>query len=95
MKVVDDATKDIENLREHRLSLALASFLFEDQMLIIVYDRYENGEHRFHAVGTVGNKCLVLVHSYPDPDDESWVRAISLREATRDERRRYEEGEFE
>jgi uncharacterized DUF497 family protein len=37
---------------------------------------------------------LVLVHSYPDPEDDEWMQAISLREATRDERRRYGEGDF-
>ena len=45
-----------------------------------------------HAIGTLGGKCL-LVHTYPDPNDESRPRAISLREAIKNERRRYQEGE--
>ncbi len=91
MIVTYTPSKEVLNNRKHRLSLALAEYLVEDPLLVIVYDRYENGEHRYHAIGVLGDKCLVLVHSYPDPDDESWVQAISLREATRDERRRYEE----
>ena len=91
VRVVYDPSKDAENVRKHGLSLAVAEYLFDDPLLVIVYDRFENGEDRYHAVGAIGSKCIVLVHTYPDPDDEDWVRAISLREATRDERRRYEE----
>jgi uncharacterized DUF497 family protein len=35
-----------------------------------------------------------MVHTFPDPADEAWVRVIGRRVATRDERARYEEGEF-
>ena len=91
MKIMFDAAKDIENIRKHGLSLQLSEYLLDDPLLVIVYDRFENGEERYHAIGCIGDKCLLLVHTYPYPDDESWARAISLREATRDERRRYEE----
>ncbi len=60
---------------------------------MVVYDRYEHGEVRYHAIGMVGNRCLVLVHSYPDPEDDEWVRVIGLREATAAERKRYEKGD--
>jgi uncharacterized DUF497 family protein len=60
-----------------------------------VYDRYENGEHRWHTLAWVSGKLLLVVHTFPDPDDGEWVRVIGLREATPPERRRYEEGEFD
>jgi uncharacterized DUF497 family protein len=33
---------------------------------------------------------VVVVHTYPDPDDETRVHVIGLREATAHERKRYE-----
>jgi uncharacterized DUF497 family protein len=95
LRITKDPLKEIENTRKHGLSFELADFLVEDALLAIVYDRFEGDEHRYHAIGVVGGRCLVLVHSYPDPDDESCIRAISLREATRDERRRYQEVGFD
>ena len=90
-----DPVKESENKRKHKLSFDLSRNVFDDPFVVIVYDRFENGEHRFHAIGMVGWKCLVLVHTYPDPSDESWVQVIGLREATPNERRRYEEGWFD
>ena len=45
-------------------------------------------------IGSVGGgfKILLVVHTFPDPEDEEWVHVIGLREATRHERHRYEEG---
>jgi uncharacterized DUF497 family protein len=37
---------------------------------------------------------VVIVHTYPDPDDETWIHVISLREATAHERRQYEVPRF-
>jgi uncharacterized DUF497 family protein len=34
---------------------------------------------------------LVVVHAYPDADDEERVRIIGARKATRQERTRYEQ----
>ena len=91
MRITKDPPKEVENTKKHGLSFELADYLVEDPLLAIVYDRFEGGEHRYHAIGVVGGRCLVLVHSYPDPDDENWIQAISLREATPHERRRYQE----
>lgn len=96
MRITHTPSKEVENLRKHRLSLAIAKYLFQDLLLLTVHDRFENGEDRWHAIGQVGGKCLLRVFSYPDPDgDENWIRAISLREATPHERRRYEEGGYD
>jgi uncharacterized DUF497 family protein len=34
---------------------------------------------------------LLVVHVYPDPDDEALVRIISARKATAHERKQYEQ----
>ena len=58
--------------------------------MAISEDRVENGEVRYHAVGMIGGMMIVVVaHTYPDDDT---IRIISARKATRQERKRYEEG---
>ena len=86
--------KDKRNRSVHKLSLALTPYIFEDPFVLIAYDRFD-GEHRYHAVGIVDGKCLLVVFTNPDPDDETWVHAISLRAATSNERRRYEQGDLD
>lgn len=86
--------KENANRRRHRLGFGLSRNVFDDPLVAIVYDRFENGEHRYHAIGMVGGKCLPVVHTYPGPGDESWIRVIGLREATSNERRRYEDEGF-
>ena len=77
------------------MDFSFAEHIFWDPLAVTVYDRFENGEHRWHTFARVGGKLLLAVHTYPDPDDEQWLRVIGLREATAPERRRYEEGEFD
>jgi uncharacterized DUF497 family protein len=86
----DDA-KEKANVTKHGVDFSFAEHVVTDPLCALVYDRLENGEHRYHAVAVVGRKCLVVVHAYPDPDDESHIRVIGLREATPHERKRYEE----
>jgi uncharacterized DUF497 family protein len=92
MRIEWDDTKELINLRKHGLDFSLAHNILADPLTIIVYDRYENGEHRHHAITTIHWACLVLVHTYPDPDDEENIRIIGLRRATPQERQRYEKG---
>lgn len=43
-----------------------------------------DGEERWHTIGAVAAgsifKVLLVVRTYPNPDDETWIRVISLRE---------------
>lgn len=95
MKITWDPKKDKLNRASKRIGLDLSWNMFDDPFVLIVYDRFENGEDRYHAIARVGSKFLLLVHSYPDSDDEDCVRAISLREATSRERKLYERREDE
>ncbi len=95
MRFTWDPPKENANKRNHKLSFDLSRNVFDDPLVAIVYDRFENGEDRYHAIGMVGQKCLLVVYSYPDPNDESWIQVIGLREATSHERKRYEEGGFD
>jgi uncharacterized protein len=56
-------------------------------------DDVVNGEQRWRAVGIVGSvMLLVVIHSYPDKNNEEHIRIISARQATRQERKNYEQG---
>ncbi len=91
MEIEYDAAKQVENLRKHGLDFSFADRMFSDPLALTVYDRFENGEHRWHTFSWVAGRLLLVVHARPDPDDEDRSRVIGLREATVHERRRYEE----
>ncbi len=95
MKITSDRRKETANKRKHKLGFDLAHHVFDDPLVAIVHDRFENGEDRYHAIGMVGQKCLLVVFSHPDINDENWIQVIGLREATSNERTRYEEGGFD
>lgn len=79
------------NLAKHGVSFELARRVWDDPLHVILPDRVEDGEQRWHAIGVVGSlTILVVVHVYPDESDETTVRIIGARKATRCERRRYE-----
>ena len=85
-----DEEKERANFRKHGVDFSLAQFIATDPLALHVYDRFENGEHRFHIIGMVRSECMILVHAYPDPDNEGLIRVISIRRATSRERRHYE-----
>ncbi|MBA3516873.1 MAG: BrnT family toxin [Rhizobiales bacterium] len=74
-----------ENLRKHRIELALAA-RFEFRTALIREDRDVAHEQRFQAIGFIGSKLHFLVYTY-GPNDEP--HAISLRVAEPKERRLY------
>jgi uncharacterized protein len=75
------------------LDFSFAAAVFADPLAAFVFDRHEDGEDRWHALGTVGAGLTLLVvwFTYPDPDSLDRIRVIGLRKATRDEQRRYHE----
>lgn len=66
-----DDGKAASNLAKHGVSFELAKEVWEDPFHVILPDRIEDREPRWHALGLVGPVVmLVVVHSYPDPGDE-------------------------
>lgn len=94
MRITWDAEKERRNIRKHGLDFSFAVPVFADPWAITVFDRVADGEERWHTIGAVSAgsifKVLLVVHIYPDTDDETWIRVISLRETDPRERRRYE-----
>jgi uncharacterized DUF497 family protein len=95
MRIESDREKELQNRRKHGLDFSFASLVFADPLAVTVYDRHENGEDRWHTFGMVETYLLLVVHAYPDPEDDQWIRVIGLRQATSQERKRYDEGSFD
>ena len=87
----DDA-KSASNESKHGVTFADAVTLFGDPLAITVYDPdHSADEDRYVTMGlSITAKLLIVSHT--DRGDQ--VRLISAREATRAERRDYEDGNF-
>ncbi|CAH2394527.1 BrnT family toxin [Mesorhizobium ventifaucium] len=77
-----DAEKAKRNLAKHGVAFDLAKGIFDDPLHLIVPDRFEDGEQRWHAIGMIEMLVVLLVvHTYPDLEDEERVRIIGVRKA--------------
>jgi uncharacterized DUF497 family protein len=86
-----DEDKARRNLAKHGIAFDLAKRVWDDPMHVIIPDRIDENEMRWHALGVVGAETLlVVVHVYRGHDDVN-IRIIGARKATRQERRHYEE----
>ncbi|WP_119389796.1 BrnT family toxin [Taklimakanibacter lacteus] len=87
-----DFEKARRNLAKHGITFELAQRVWDDPLHVVIPDRIEDGEQRWHAIGAVSAVVIVVVvHTYPDENDANHVRIIGARKATSHERRRYEE----
>ncbi|NMF65904.1 BrnT family toxin [Brasilonema octagenarum UFV-E1] len=79
------------NLKKHSVSFQEAATVFGDRLSITFPDPdHSIGESRYVTIGLSRYDRLLLV-SHTDQDER--IRIISAREATRRERRFYEEGD--
>jgi len=87
-----DPEKARRNAAKHGVTFELARRVFDDPLYLLVPDRFDEGEQRWHAIGLVGEVVILLVvHTYPDAGNEELIRIIGARKATAHERRRYEQ----
>ena len=86
-----DDDKAAANERKHGVSFEVAEKVWADPAHLILFDRHEHGEERWHAIGLVrGVVILTVIHAYPRGDNDGPVRVIGARAATPAERKRYE-----
>ena len=82
------------NKRKHGLDFTSAAAVFADPLAITLWDQFVGGEERWRTIGAIVSgrafRIVVVVHTYPDGDEVDWVQVISMRDATRHERRAYE-----
>src|SRR5947209_2377507 len=87
-----DDDKAEANVRKHGVSFAEAMTVFADSLSLTGYDPdHSDDEDRYITMGTSATGRLLIV-SHTDRGEK--VRIISAREASRAERRDYEDGNF-
>ena len=84
-----DDRKDRENQRKHGVSFEEAATAFADENARLKHDPdHSQDEDRFILLGfSVKLRLLVVAHAYRQ--DETEIRIISARRATRNEREQY------
>jgi uncharacterized protein len=82
-----DAAKAKENLRKHGVPFTAAERFEFDTALIGIDDDLGYGEERLKAYGFIGSRLHLMV--YVERGDT--CRIVSLRVATRNEKRTYED----
>ncbi|XXN63423.1 BrnT family toxin [Enterobacter ludwigii] len=88
-----DLSKAESNYRKHGIRFEIAVRIFDDPFHLSNQDRYENGEYRWQSIGSVMGHIVILVaHTVRFEQGTEIMRIISARPATRNERRRYEQG---
>jgi len=87
-----DETKAEANERKHGVPFSEAVTVFDDSLALTGYDPdHSDDEDRYITMGMSAAGQLLIV-SHTDRGDK--VRIISAREASRTERRDYEDGNF-
>ncbi len=87
----DDA-KNASNQKKHKISFETALHVFKDPFLLTKQDRFERGEYRWQAIGTISGQIVLLVaHTSNFEDSTEIIRIISARNATAQEKREYEQ----
>jgi hypothetical protein len=85
-----DPIKTATNLRDHGVSFEEASSVFADPLAMLMADPdHSIDEERYVLLGESSQRNLLVVAFAERP---ARTRLISAREATRHERRQYEEG---
>ena len=87
MQVECDPRKSAANLKKHGVSFQEAETVFYDPLGLTCEDDEAQGEARFLTVGLGGMGKILTVVWTQRPEN---IRLISVREATRNERRAYE-----
>ena len=88
-----DENKNETNRRKHGVSFETAKLVFDDPHCLLVPDRIEAGEQRWHAIGMILKTAVVLtvVHTQRADPSQEIIRIISARRATKQEENDYAE----
>ncbi len=88
-----DPEKDSKNVEKHSISFGQAREVFDDPLHVSILDqRFSYFEERWVTIGsTLGKRILVVANMFFDDEGEEVIRIISAREASKNERKQYEE----
>ena len=87
MEVTYDAAKDAENLAKHGISLVRVNDFDFNSARLDFDDSQDYGEERWNLLGWLDTKLYHLTVVF----HETSTHAISLRKATRQERKQYDQ----
>ncbi len=87
MEISYDPTKSVRNVELRGLSFDRGADFDLEHALVVVDDRRDYGETRYRAIGMLDAQLHVLVFT----ETARGMRVISLRRASRRERRHYEQ----
>jgi hypothetical protein len=85
-----DPDKAAANRAKHGVSFETATAVFDDPLHLSRVDLHPDGD-RWQTIGRVGPVLLLVVHTWPEHDDDPVGRIVSARKATAHERKAYEE----
>ncbi len=88
MKFSWDKEKRKENIKKHGLDFADAGIVFSGVTITLEDDRNFYGEQRFVTIGMLQSIIVVIVHT----EDNNDIRVISMRKATKNEKKLYFKG---
>lgn len=81
-----DEAKNQRNLEKHGLAFPLAVRIFQEPVLVRLDDRFDYGEDRFLATGTLADRCVTVVFTLRS---DGVFRLISARRANTHEQGAY------
>lgn len=87
MNFVWDEQKRLANIAKHGLDFVDAHKLFDGAYLLFEDSRFDYGEQRFVAIGSLDTLIVVVVHT----ENDDTIRIISMRKATKNEQKLYYE----
>jgi uncharacterized protein len=80
-----DETKRKANLQKHGIDFVGIDWLFDDETVTVLDDRFDYGEQRFVTFGILEGRVIAVAHT----ETEEIIRIISARKATRNEEENY------
>lgn len=83
-----DARKSRENSKRHGVAFDIIEAFDWPQAIEVLDDRFDYGEERWLAIGPIGTKLYAV--AFTERGDDV-IRVISLRPATKNERKAYAE----
>ena len=91
-----DGAKAAANFRKHGVRFEESMAVFDDPLALTRHDEdHGRAEERWVTLGESDGALLVVVHTLEEADEQNvYLRIISARQSTPDERRQYESGKY-
>jgi len=88
-----DENKNVANREKHGISFETERLVLDDAHCLLVLERIEAGEERWHAIGMILKTAVVLtvVHTHRTESHLEIIWIISARRATKQEQNDYAE----